>query len=70
MPKTAISAKVDQGLLEEANRIAHELKIPRNRALSEGLRLWVNSKTKENLATKMKKASLAVRKESTKVSKE
>jgi metal-responsive CopG/Arc/MetJ family transcriptional regulator len=70
MPKMAISAKLDQILLAQVDKLARELKIPRNRALAEGLRLWVSSKSKEILANKMKQASIATRKESLSISKE
>ena len=64
MSKTALSAKLDNVLLAEADQIARRLKIPRNRAIEEGLRLWVNQKYREALAKKMKEASLATREES------
>ena len=70
MQKTALSAKIDQVLLTQVDQIAHQLKIPRNRALAEGLKLWVDAKSREILASKMKEASLATRKESLRNAKE
>ena len=64
MSKTAISAKLDAALLNEADALATQLKIPRNRAVEEGLKMWVSLKSRELLALKMKEASLATRKES------
>ena len=64
MSKKALSAKLDDSLLEEADRLARRFKVPRNRAIEEGLRLWVREKSRELLAMKMKEASLATRKES------
>ena len=64
MAKHALSAKLDEDLLAEADRIARKEKIPRNRAIEEGLALWVEQKKREELALEMKLASLAVRKES------
>ena len=63
MSKKALSAKLDNSLLAEADRLAHHLKIPRNRAIEEGLRLWVRQKYREAMTIKMKEASLATRKE-------
>ena len=70
MSKKAISAKLDDFLLQEADRLARKFKVPRNRAVEEGLQMWVNQKSKELLALKMKEASLATRKESRQVSEE
>ncbi len=70
MSKTALSAKLDEALLEDADRLARRLKIPRNRAIEEGLRLWVDLKSRELLASKMREASLATRAESLRESKE
>jgi len=70
MIKTALSAKIDPILLSQVDQIAHQLKIPRNRALAEGLKLWIDLKSREILATKMKAASLATRKESLRTAKE
>jgi hypothetical protein len=70
MIKTALSAKIDQILLTQVDQIAHQLKIPRNRALAEGLKLWVEVKSREILAAKMKEASLATRKESQSIAKD
>ena len=64
MSKKALSAKLDDSLLAEADQLARRLKIPRNRAIEEGLRLWVHQKSQEELAAKMREASLATRKES------
>ena len=68
MSKTALSAKLDDSLLAEADGLARRLKIPRNRAIEEGLRLWVNQKSREVLAAEMKAASLETRGESLKAS--
>lgn len=62
--KKAISAKIDDRLLKETDRLAHRLKVPRNRALEEGLALWGEKKRRELLAQEFRRASLAVRKES------
>jgi predicted transcriptional regulator len=70
MRKTALSAKIDPELLADVDRVAHHLKILRNRALSEGLKLWVDTKSREILAKKMKEASLSVRAESLKSAKD
>lgn len=64
MPRKALSAKLDQSLLETADRMARRLKISRNRVIEEGLRLWVREKSREMLAAEMRQASLAVRRES------
>ena len=64
MPKKAISAKLDDQLLQEADKLARRFKVARNRAVEEGLKLWVDLKTRELLALKMKEASFATRKES------
>jgi metal-responsive CopG/Arc/MetJ family transcriptional regulator len=64
MPKKAISAKLDERLLAEADRLAQRLKTSRNRAVEDGLQMWIESKSRELLALEMKKASLATRKES------
>lgn len=64
MSKRALSAKLDDSLLAEADQLARRLKIPRNRAIEEGLKLWVQLKSREALAIKMKEASFATRKES------
>lgn len=64
MSKKAISAKLDKDLLEEADRLARRFKVPRNRAVEDGLRMWIDSKSRELLALQMKEASLATRKES------
>ncbi len=66
MSKRALSAKLDDSLLSQTDQLVKLFKIPRNRALEEGLRLWVDLKSRELLARKMKEASLAVRKESLK----
>jgi hypothetical protein len=64
MSKIALSTKIDETLLIEVDKITKALKIPRNRALNEGLRLWIDIKAKEILSLEMKEASLATRKES------
>ena len=70
MPKRAVSAKLDDFLLQEADRLARKFKVPRNRAVEEGLQMWVDQKSRELLALKMKEASLSTRKESRQVSEE
>ena len=70
MAKVAISAKLESDLLAETDRIAEVLHIARNRAVEEGLRLWIRKKSREMLANQMKVASLAVRKESSEVAHE
>ena len=70
MPKKALSAKLDDQLLAQADKLAERLHVPRNRALEEGLRLWVDKKSRELLAKKMEDASLSVRKESLKTTEE
>jgi hypothetical protein len=64
MPKKALSAKLDDALLAKADRLARKLHVPRNRAIEEGLALWIREKSRELLAQEMKEASHAVRKES------
>ncbi len=70
MLKRAISAKLDDELLTEADRLARKFKIARNRAVEDGLRMWVAKKSKELLAQQMREASLLTRKESQLLSKE
>ena len=70
MSKRAVSAKLDDFLLQEADKLARRFKIARNRAVEEGLRMWVDQKSRELLALKMKEASLATRKESSQVAEE
>ena len=70
MSKTAISAKLEESLLQEADKIAGKLNIARNRAVEEGLQMWVAQKSRELLALEMRKASLVTRKESKASSKE
>lgn len=64
MAKKALSAKLDEALLAKADRLARRLHVPRNRAIEEGLELWVREKSRELLAREMREASLSVRKES------
>ena len=64
MSKKAISAKLDDLLLVRADKLARRFKIARNRAVEEGLQMWVTQKSRELLALRMKEASLATRKES------
>lgn len=64
MGKKALSAKLDEDLLSKADRLARNLRVPRNRAIEEGLALWVKERSRELLAQKMKEASYSVRKES------
>lgn len=70
MSKVAISAKLESNLLEETDRIAGKLHIARNRAVEEGLRLWIRKKSREMLAQQMKAASLATQKESREIANE
>jgi len=64
MPKKALSAKLDDALLAKEDRLARKLHVPRNRAIEEGLALWIREKSRELLAQEMKEASHSVRKES------
>ena len=64
MSKTAISAKLEDQLLKKTDELAEKFNIARNRAVEEGLQLWVDLKSRELLAIRMKEASLATRKES------
>jgi metal-responsive CopG/Arc/MetJ family transcriptional regulator len=62
--KKPLSAKLDEALLEKVDRLARKLHVPRNRAIEEGLALWIKEKSRELLAKEMEVASHAVRKES------
>ena len=70
MSKVAISAKLESDLLAETDFIAQKLHIARNRAVEEGLRLWIRKKSREMLAHQMKLASLSSRNESHEVEQE
>ncbi len=64
MRKKALSAKIDEELLQRTDRMARKLKTPRNRAIEEGLELWLAKHSREALAEEFRKASWQARESS------
>ena len=64
MSKQAVSAKLQHSLLKKTDQLVRRLKVSRNQAVEEGLKMWIELKSREILALEMKKASLETRDES------
>lgn len=70
MSKQSISAKLNPKLLQKTDQLARRLKLSRNKAVEEGLQMWIETRSRELLADEFKKASLEVREESLKDAKD